>query len=362
MTTSPITVHSDPPRMIWLVSKRFRSGMTLPELLVVVAIIGLLAVTVLPAFSTTNEARRSRTASNALSSFVAKAQARSVGRSTWAGFQVIPINASSAVADQLAVVDCPEPYRGDTSSAAVTVAFAGTSGTATPTSAADFATFSTFTITAADVIRFDGKNPGYQLTSGTAIPFCFSLRDTLATEDVGQSSAVTAWPSSTGSHTVEIFRQPIPAGTPFVLPEGRVIDLSHSGYGMAFQTFATSPSYVTGIVVLFDASGRPRQFRISTSNGVANTTAVLTANAPLFFLVGRPDRAGNAQTSLDPNDDSVGANWQYPESWWIGLDPASGVVKASQCPANAISVTDSQKLIRAEMTGTAIASPNDEGG
>ena len=71
-------------------TSHFRRGMTLVELLVVVAIFLVLAVTVLPALSATAELRRGREAARMVSSFIAKAQWRAIGRREWSGFQLVP--------------------------------------------------------------------------------------------------------------------------------------------------------------------------------------------------------------------------------------------------------------------------------
>jgi hypothetical protein len=50
--------------------------------------------------------------------------------------------------------------------------------------------------------------------------------------------------------------------------------------------------------------------------------------------------------TLSPTDDSLGANWQYPDSFWIGIDILSGVCKTAECRPNATGVIDSQLFIR----------------
>lgn len=323
------------------------AGMSLTELLVVIAILGLLAITVVPALGTTAELRRTQGASRAASSFMAKTQARSIGRSTWSGFRVLPINAGSAAADRLVAVDSPEPYRGDTATAAITIS-AGAIGTGTA-SPADFARLASFSITNNDVIRFDGRGPTYQITSGSTLPITFALRGASSSENLGQSPLNTPWPSA-GAHTVEIFRQPIQTGSPLTIPENRAIDLRWSGFGAAGLGVAMSGSFAAGstVTVLFDGSGRMRQITEILPSGA---TTIATATLPVFFLVGRADRAGqNQQFPLVPNDDTVGANWQYADSWWLAIDPGAGIVKASECNATATTPLDSQLFIRQALT------------
>jgi prepilin-type N-terminal cleavage/methylation domain-containing protein len=336
-----------------MLTKHFshRSGMSLTELLVVIAILGLLSITVIPALNSNNESRRTRAASRAVSSYLAKAQARSVGRTTWSGFRILASSSTSFAADRVVVVDCPEPYRGDSATAAVNVSV-GFSGTATPVNAGDFTRLSngSLTVTDNDVIRFDGRGPTYQVMSANSLPILFSLRNASSKENLGQSAVNTPWPSA-GSHSIEIFRQPIPAGTPFQLPDDRAIDLQWSGYGPAVIGGALTSSFPQGsnVTVLCDNSGRVRQYSVTTAAGVTTTR---TASVPLFLLIGRADRAANPQASLDPNDDTVGANWQYADSWWLAMDPSSGIVKASECNATATTFADSQLFIRQALTNT----------
>jgi prepilin-type N-terminal cleavage/methylation domain-containing protein len=72
-----------------------RRGMTLSELLIVVAIIGLLAVTVLPALGTTTEARRSREAARLVSGYCARAQGAAIGQADWTGLMITPSGSTS---------------------------------------------------------------------------------------------------------------------------------------------------------------------------------------------------------------------------------------------------------------------------
>lgn len=330
-------------------SPAHRAGMSLTELLVVIAILGLLAISVVPVLGTTAELRRTQGACRAASSFMAKTQARSIGRSTGSGFRILPINAMSFAADRLVAVDSPEPYRGDTATAAVTI----TAGTiAQPAVNGDFARLASLSITANDILRFDGRGPSYRISSATPEQITFALRNGALSENLGQSPLNTPWPSP-GAHTVEIFRQPIQTGSPLTIPENRAIDLRWSGFGAAGLGVAMSGSFAAGstVTVLFDGSGRMRQITEVLSSG---DTTITTATLPVFFLVGRADRAGqNQQFPLDPNDDTVGANWQYADSWWLAIDPGAGIVKASECNATATTPLESQLFIRQTLTADA---------
>ena len=347
--------------------------MTLVELLVVVAIIGLLAVTVLPNVSATAESRRSREAARVASSFVAKAQSRAIGRPEWAGVTCVPPNPNATYAIDLFQSGVPQVYRGESLGATAEI------GPSIP-GFTRVVTYSDGTIPLArgvkkgDLIRFDGGGPWYELASDSGDKV--SLRQYLggpsdngAMEMAAQTAQNTPWPAP-GRHSFEILRQPVWNGMAFTIPDGRCIDLAWSGYGSPAEMADVNPATTTRfsqagmpVTVLFDATGRVRQ--IFRRRDVVQPR--VTLSGPVFFLVGRVDRALNppaAASTFDGKDDSTGFNWQYGDSYWIGIDPASGLVRTAECrpvpgqidPTNAVAMTEalktSQQFIRSEMPVT----------
>jgi prepilin-type N-terminal cleavage/methylation domain-containing protein len=341
-----------------------RAGMTLVELLVVVAIIGLLAVTVLPNVATTTENRRSREAARVTSSFFAKAQSRAIGRPEWAGVTVVPTNNSVSYAIDLFQANVPQVYRGETYTASATIASSDI-GTTRLLNLSDGGFPPARNVTNGDLIRFDGGGPWYELTAGGS-RFQMRGEGAGATELSGQSSTNTPWPAAEVQHPFEILRQPVRNGSAFTIPDGRCIDLGWSGYGSR-----TDYKYLGGedvnrngimeadedknnnkkldllpfapVSVLFDATGRLRQ--------IVKSAERVSATGPVFFLVGRVDRANNDPTlpsTFDGNDDTKGFNWQYGDSYWIVIDPASGIVKTAECLPKQATVVDSQNLARLE--------------
>ena len=334
-----------------------RAGLTLVELLVVVAILGLLAVTVLPTLSTSAEARRTREAARIVSSYLAKAQSRAIGRTEWAGFWLTtPIsNPSANFSMDFYLADVPAVFRGDSTTASVSGSASGsvfviTSGSLTGTVSG----------TNGDLVRFDGQPPWFAYHNATTI----GLRNGSGSSDnVNQTTLNTPWPAANTPHRFEILRQPIRAGSPLTIADGRGIDLSWSGYGgSSLATYSTwsglggttlaescppqSPqSPPRSIAVLFDGTGRLRQLFYNSDR--------VTISGPVFLLIGRTDRAGNNAAALNASDDSVGANWQYSDSFWIAIDPLSGVAKTAECtPQSGLATDDvfsSQFFIRSEI-------------
>lgn len=311
-----------------------RAGMTLVELLVVVAIIGLLAVTVLPNVATTTENRRSREAARVTSSFFAKAQSRAIGRPEWAGVTILPppTNPTALFAIDLFQANVPQVYRGE--SYASTATLSGNSWTRTVTYPADGSIPAARSVKKYDLIRFDGRGPWYELTAdgGTGVQFRGTPGGFVAANELtGQTERNTPWPTMDTPHTFEILRQPVRNGSAFSIPDGRCIDLAWSGFGAASNFGSnrfTTPG--TAVTLLFDATGRIRQIFKQNASG----TSRVTVTGPVFFLVGRADRATNDFTvasTFDGNDDTKGFNWQYGDSYWIVIDPASGIVKTAEC-------------------------------
>jgi prepilin-type N-terminal cleavage/methylation domain-containing protein len=344
-----------------------RAGMSLVELLVVVAILGLLAVTVLPNLANTAESRRTREAARVVSSFVSSAKSRAIGRREWSGFALVPTGDGSNRALEVFYAETPPVYTGDTVDATLTI----TGSTATTRTASDSVSIASYLELggqADDLIRFSGRGPWYQIDHNpvpgppitpTSVRFEPRGFASGANEDMGQEVRNTPWPPSGAPLTFEIERQPVLTGDPLQLGEGRCVDLQWSGFGPAninlYRRFsrrttgANAP--VARVTVLFDSIGRVRQivtrFIITTSPTATYTSERFTATGQILLLIGRADRVANAeQTGL--LDDSNGANWQYGDSFWVAIDPFSGVAKVAECVANTSGVTLEDRLIASQ--------------
>jgi type II secretory pathway pseudopilin PulG len=363
--------------------------MTLVELLVVVAIIGLLAVTVLPNLSNTAETRRTRETARAVSTWVSKAQSRAIGRTEWAGFWIIPVNlgAPYAAAIDLQLADVPEVYRGESlQSQVVTSAPTGSleltwflrnlqfNPALPPERGINTATWQSNgryldSVARGDLIRFDGTGPWFELvalsppgTIGLLFPDLQRIDTNPADLSIEQgrhprNPLNTAWPLEGVSHSYEILRQPVRTGATYTFADGRCIDLYWSGQDTSdgYRIFGNSGivvnppvagldhSLARPVAILFDATGRVRE--------IHHRDKRVAVEGTIYLLVGRADRAGQPWLpSLNANDDSVGANWQYADSYWIAIDPNSGIAKVAEVAANAATVVDSQAFIRSQIT------------
>jgi hypothetical protein len=214
--------------------------------------------------------------------------------------------------------------------------------------------FSNNALNVGDLVRFDGNGPWYALLDATTV----GLRDGRSfagnvIENANQTSFNTPWPSVSGSHSYEIMRQPIRSGSPLTFGDGRCIDVAQSGYvgTTGYAPFGNNPD---AIAVLFDGTGRLRQMMVGATR--------ITPTGVIFLLVGRADRAVASPAPLTAGDDSTGYNWQYADSYWIGIDPLTGVAKVAECAvgstaaaaiANGASpLVASQSYIRSELLAT----------
>jgi prepilin-type N-terminal cleavage/methylation domain-containing protein len=359
---------------------RLPAGMTLIELLVVVALLGAIAVTVLPNLANTAEDRRNREAVRTVSTFIAKAQSRAVGRREWSGFMLTTTNTTSFAAMDLFLADVPAVYRGDTVPALLTITASSSTTRTVGGTNGELLLSGTWTggagVRPNDLIRFNSAGPFYEIDSNTTTTIRFEPRgfDAGANEDAGYQLHNTPWPPTGVPLSFEIIRQPVVAGSPVTLAEGRAVDLRWSGCGppiltvgsLTFSgtstpyrllTSSTSAAPAAGATtsVLFDGTGRLRQVIVRAGS----VTRRITVTGPVYLLVGRADRVGQQPATLNANDDSLGANWQYPDSYWVAIDPATGIVKIAECMPNAAGTTaidqclNSQTWIRQALLGDA---------
>jgi prepilin-type N-terminal cleavage/methylation domain-containing protein len=335
-----------------------RTGMSLVELLVVVAILGLLAVTVIPNLANTAESRRTREAARTLQSFIAKSHSRAIGRPRWSGFLMQPIPGSYGCSDVF-LADVPEPYRGDTVDA--TLKISGSSAATRTLSASTASAIASLNNAAlgfggGDLVRFNNNDPYFQIAVAADAIQTNSLRiwhrgmtaGSNGGEVAGYEPRNTPWPPSDTDLTFEILRKPKVTGGPLSL-ENRMIDLRWSGFG-PLQTRRNTQMYrrlvgtsqsdfnnspydpsaygsdspaAEAVSVSFDGTGRLRQLCLGDIR--------FPVTGPVFLLVGRADRVGQPYAPLDTQDDSLGANWQYADSFWIGIDPQTGVARVAEC-------------------------------
>lgn len=312
------------------------SGMTLVELMVVVAILGILAVTVIPNISGSLDRARAKDAVRGFSSFIARAQSRSFGASEPRGFTIQPIVTASDVAGsmtamslELFLANVPATYSGDSISSVVSVAANSDPRTGTLSFSAsgkpDLSTVARLSNAGfckeGDSIQFGGLGPWFKLIPPETVSMW---------NEKNQSPYNTVLPRGQNI-PYKIQRQPANAtvGT-FQFVGNTGIDLGYSMLGSRF--FSDFVNFNYPITILFDAAGRP--FEMVHSGGIRESLS-----EPLFFLVGLTLLAGNTPvavddmaTSIEP-EDRTGANWQYSDSVWMMVDHQSGARRSATSSA-----------------------------
>ena len=321
-------------------------GVTLVELLVVISILGLLAITVIPNLTGTIDSRRSREATRGLSTFVARAQSRSLGAKEPKGFQIQPLSSDPAVAIDFFVADVPTAYAGEFVTSAVSVGAGNAmqrqlifSNDGTRQRLIQNGGFSTD----GDSIQFSGTGPFYRFTPGA--PPLVSMWSAN-----NQNPFNTKLPNTGVAMPFRIRRQPKPSSVGvFQLTKGAALDIRWCSLGSElFSSFLTNSLNDEPITILFDTAGRPMQ--LVHSGGVR-----VTIGAPVFLLLGVADLCGNDAVSVsDPNrepETRVGANWQYVDATWLFIDHQSGLCRTAPSAARKANLSgdvfDSQYNIRA---------------
>lgn len=302
------------------------SGMTLIELLVVVAILGLLAVTVIPNISGILDRRRIRDAAGNLSAFASRAQSRALNAKEPRGLIVHPL-ASGVAAIDFYFADTPDAYAGETTLSTATI----TINTAEPAEGSVSFSDGDARMLAdpgfckqGDAIQFGGHGPYFHFSPPAAVGQSGVVR---MWSEVNQSPLNMVLPVD-GSYSFRVRRRPARASSGILqLGNGAAVDIFWSEWGGVTITQPTLP-----IIILYDAAGRPSHIMHSGGPPV-------TIVSPIYLLVGLVDLCGNgyvpmsAGASTASQDDRVGANWQYADSFWVLIDNKTGLARTAPCAA-----------------------------
>lgn len=108
-------------------------------------------------------------------------------------------------------------------------------------------------------------------------------------------------------------------GQTFTLPRQAAIDLAFSGLGDSGR-FGLLPSPVT---ILFAPDGSVAWFLDNPKN-------LRPVSSPIYFLVGRVDRAPVAESGGQPLAEDGLLNFQDPSNYWVVVEPKSGHVNVAR--------------------------------
>lgn len=317
-----------------------RRGMTLVELLVVVAILGLLSVVVLPNLSNPGDARKAREAARAVSGFIANVQSRAIGTRGGAGLWIEPLQnlftdsagLQHVVAVDLFAAQIPEPYAGESLNSTVTADANGPSATLNFQNG--FQLPASLLASQNLAIRFANSPASYRLTSvNVSNASGFAAMDTSR----NQTPYSTPWPvADVNGIAYELF---LPAtkepAVSLTLGNGMAIDLSWTHLGSSGPPSNTQPSQV-----LYDSSGRPSSVVCSGGQSEPMVDPVCLLVAPLEMI-------------------QENTCFTKPGAYWVAIDPRGGVPRVAEvvllsgasldgnnCPANPAAVISSQLYVR----------------
>ena len=306
-------------------SKTRRSGVTLIEMLVVVAIMMFMMAIAAPMFTPDQDNAVARDTARSLNAYIQEARAKAVATGRPCGVAFIPFEnypSACVVAQQ---VEVPPLYTGETYDSTVTV-----SGGANPT--LSFKNASGEWTKAGNMIRFGGRGVWYEMTSATACKL-------QAGDETRPDAAFRPWTNGSWETTYEIqaapvsqaknYLQSIGMAEPLKVVRGAAIDLVYSGVGPSGQINNNS---VNPIVLMFTPTGEVGMcYRLEagaaggSGRGRTGTSSTSVPTGTIYILCGKWDRA---LSSFQPEDGL--RNYQTLDSYWIVIDASSGVSKIEQ--------------------------------
>jgi type II secretory pathway pseudopilin PulG len=157
------------------------------------------------------------------------------------------------------------------------------------------------------------------------------------------------------------------ASPPLSLPAGYVIDTAWSCVGTTLLNNTLSRRDGTPInmrcidnflsnhpvhIMFNESNGAIEQLRYKLQvAGFGIVDEERTVTSDIYLLIGRADRAGNPYVP-NPGDDTIGANWQYPDSRWIRIYRADGKTIIADPVLKVPDVFQSQGYARAGLDAT----------
>jgi prepilin-type N-terminal cleavage/methylation domain-containing protein len=298
--------------------------MTLPELLVVVAIIGLLAVAVAPLFRGASDKRKIANAAELVTAHLSGAVAKSIGSRDGGGAWLETDLAGSGNDQAVASLFLARPRTATSGTAQIT----GPNLAATPPSAT-FSPANPFTpaITAllpGSIITFQGTPTRYRMASSTTI----EMLSNYSAENAAFPALNISLPFS-----LELPPRRRPSVSAPVLGGETCIDFSAStigAYGFTPTASVRSLASFKILCVVFDGVGRPTNAWLASDH--AATTAAswirvdLGPTTPVVLLVGNRSQIGQTVVS-QPTEDNPGPNYQNPDAVWVIIDPRTSVIR-----------------------------------
>ena len=356
-----------------------KRGLTLIELLIVMAIVVLLAGLTLPSVKNLLKDQKIGQAARVVQGYAESARARSIatGRRVALVLERARTDAgggASASGDSLIANDtCIRmslgevfpPYEGDWAGTTATVFDKSLDGFVDwmeiPAAQAASLLGTNGLVSAGDLVELDDRNQGFivsAISSGSSASGTPVVQLALANPPMinGKQCNAPIWPLtsalSSGSEVrFRIFRKPtkMMAGS-VVLPRGTCVDLSMSGVGPAGRDFSTAAiSAPTGsaaasgdfgaVYIVFSPRGTLEiayyQSRTVVSGNIVSSPIRVLPNGIFHLLIGRADQVdplygtAGSLAKVSTRDDFK-PNLIDPANVWVSINPYSGMIYSSQ--------------------------------
>ena len=307
-----------------------RRGMTLAELMIVIAIVGLLAVAVLPVMDASRGRKAGRDAAEAIVSHLSQAASKGIGSRQ--GAAVWLQSDGSGAGNGFAVTQLGFARLRVSVSGMTTVTRVAT-GTATVPASALAAPRSQSLLPAP--IRFSGIPAVFTaLASGTLIVSGTSMTGT-SMNRTDDNVMVPHSPTSPLPFALNLRPDRVQSVRARAMPSSMCVDFSASSIGVSGLSLSYTPLNAPNsrLAITFDSMGRP-EYAWYSLNSAAWQAILLDASTPVVLLIGYATRAGAAPV-VAPSEDDPGANWQSPDARWVIIDSRSSLIRVVECDATA---------------------------
>ncbi len=312
---------------------------TLIEMLVVIAIVGLITAITMPIMSAASDARRVREGARLLSTMIATAQARARANGRSAGVWLQPMGNNSSGVMNLFIAECPPPYCGDTFNATASVkpdqTHPGYLDVNFPASDIGWKT-----VKGGDLVRLNYRGAYYQISTyttafGQVIPSAAVIVQPLSPTTTPPLPPVPPSQSSQGGLNLpfQVFRQPVRAYEGAVsLVDGAVIDVQSSGQDGG--NFFPLSGAANPLIVTFDNTGTLEFMYQYNQDGTLSIATPLTG---VYFLVGKVEKLLPIGTQLtynavtkDISQKLNSLNITDLDSRWVGVTRQGGLATTAE--------------------------------
>lgn len=342
-------------------SPRWRRGVTLLELMIVVSIIILVTVIALPTIGPLLKGREIREASRTFSAFLTQAQTRAIELGRPVGVAIVRSETAPDAGIQLYLCETPPPISGTFDFDRAVIEYADGEGLVMW----GFRPFRSRTIAQAHY-REGMYKPGDRMRLGyRGVQYEIALRNSAESDRAFDENGYLTldslpWrlaPPTNGDHpslpsmsldvdgryTADmpfvIYRQPVrTAEEPITLPPGTAVDLSVSGYEGDFSFSQAYAQRVSGslpptgdVMITFEPDG-------SVGGVYASGRRLPLRATAIYLLVGKQEKTATVGDSLWNTATSGGEkiptepvfNIQDGDSRWVKIEPMTGIVTVSE--------------------------------